>query len=113
MPFKKGNNANPKGRPKNEDSAANAIRTALKDKDWGAMTVALYDTVMNPETKGKDKAACYNALADRAFGKPVQKQIIQELPTPPIDNEQVRAMQEAMGLPVFSQEDEATDEETE
>lgn len=112
MPFKPGNNANPKGRPRTEDSAAFAIRKAITDKDWRAMAVSLYGVVMDSEQKGKDRAAAYNALADRAFGKPVQKQVVQQLPTPPVDDAAIKEMQAALGLPELSTGIEAEQDES-
>lgn len=97
--FKKGQSGNSKGRPRTEDSAAFAIRKAITDGDWRAMAVSLRDVVMDSEQKGKDRAAAYNALADRAFGKPVQKQVVQQLPTPPVDDATIKEMQAALGLP--------------
>lgn len=100
MGFVKGASGNAAGRPKKEDCAAEAIRRAIKDKDWETMAKSLYDVVTDPDAKGKDKAACYNAIADRAFGKAIQKQIVQELPAPPIDSDQIKEMQRAMGFPI-------------
>lgn len=112
MGLRKGQCNNRAGRPKNEDSAANAIREALTNDNWKAMAVALYNKVMDTEASGKDRAACYNALADRAFGKPVQKQINMEVPAPPIDSEQIKALQEAIGLPTFTQEESEDEDDT-
>lgn len=99
--FKKGQSGNAKGRPKIEDSAAAAIRKAISSKDWEAMAKSLYMVVLDQEQKGKDRAAAYNSLADRAFGKAVQKQVITQLPTPPIDGDMIKNMQESLGLPIL------------
>jgi hypothetical protein len=105
MPGVKGKTNNPNGRPRTDDCAAEAIRKALKDRDWRAMAQSLYsvlvvekdgDLVSNPATDGKQKAAAYNALADRAFGKPVQRQIVQTEIAPPIDKEALDAVRRAM-----------------
>jgi hypothetical protein len=102
MPWVKGQSGNPKGSKKNEDSAANAIRLFMTKSRWKDAAHSLFSVLMceftdkdtgeikyapNLMTDGREKAAAYNALADRAFGKPIQKQIIAEEKEPPIDSE--------------------------
>ena len=105
----KGHTNNPNGRPRRGDSAAEAIRSALSTRDWKNAAKSLLDIlcvevedeltgekkiIPNPTTNGRDRAAAYNALADRAFGKPIQKQVIQEETTPPIDEQQLQDLRD-------------------
>jgi hypothetical protein len=95
MPGIKGKTNNPFGRPKGDDTAAAAIRSAIKTKDWKGMAIALRGVVLmedppgsgnfipNPLTDGREKAAAYKTLADRAFGLPTQKQIVEQMRTIP------------------------------
>jgi hypothetical protein len=100
--FVKGKSGNPGGRKKNGDTAADMIRKAITDGDWRAMAVSLMDVVIDPEKNGRDKAACYNALADRAFGKPQQKQVIQMHQAPPIDEQALKEMQSMIGVDLIA-----------
>ena len=104
MALPKGVSGNPNGRPKSEDTAAAAIRMVMKKSDWKEAAKALLSVLCvldekgrptgqpNLLTDGKEKAAAYSALADRAYGKPVQKQIIQAEISPPIDNAQLETL---------------------
>jgi hypothetical protein len=39
--------------------------------------------IPNPLTDGREKAAAYKTLADRAYGMPTQKQIVEQMKTIP------------------------------
>lgn len=100
--FVKGRSGNPGGRKKIGDTAAEMIRKALTDKDWSLMARQLMAVVIDPDKSGRDKAACYNALADRAFGKAAQKQIVQMHQAPPIDEEALKEMQSMIGVDLIA-----------
>ena len=108
MAMPKGRTGNPNGRPRIGDTAAEAIRKAVKTKDWEHAARSLLEIlfieveddhgvkqiVPNPTTNGRDRAAAFNALADRAYGKAIQKQIIQEDKEPPINDDELENLRD-------------------
>lgn len=91
----KGHTNNPNGRPKNEDCAAYAIRQCVTREDWERAARNLI-TIAQTSPDGKMAAAAYNAIADRAYGRAVQKQIVQEEMAPPVDQETLDKIQDTI-----------------
>ena len=60
--------------------------------------------VPNASTTGKDKVAAYNALADRAFGRPIQAIVNSELEKPPINDAEVSKIRDAILAPFKPQQ---------
>lgn len=107
----KGHTNNPHGRPRVEDCAAAAIRSVVKKSDWEKAAKSLLHVLYiekeddltgektwfpNPDSNGRDKAAAYRVLTDRAFGMATQKVNATIEKAAPMDMDGIDALRKAI-----------------
>jgi hypothetical protein len=95
MAFGKNNCANPAGRPKSKYCISDIVKNVIRPDDWIELTGRLQRIILNSPDE-KASIAAYNTLADRAFGKPAQVQIVRQEVEPPIEYSKMNELRRQM-----------------
>lgn len=99
------------GRPKRGETRAEQVR---RNVDWEGADARMVAIIANPKSKDTDAIAAYNALNDRAWGKPLSSHELRVNPgdSAPADGERIAALLTDAELAMFERIKARVDVET-